>query len=108
MSPLARSLLALAALLATADAECVTKEVGHKTEVPISIGSKHLSGQDQEQDVVISDYCKPSPVLGETVRVCSHVTGCVPTIDIGNGQYSPAKVGCNCPDGCELDGTQYC
>ncbi|XP_063617241.1 uncharacterized protein LOC134790404 [Cydia splendana] len=107
-SLLARSLLALAALLATAHAvdECITVQVGQKTNVPIPINPAKVP--EPEGVVTISNGCEPGHVIGETIRVCSHVQGCVPTIDIDKGQYSPVKVGCKCPGGCVLDGIQYC
>ncbi|XP_063376738.1 uncharacterized protein LOC134664078 [Cydia fagiglandana] len=107
-SLLARSLLALAALLAIAYAtdECVTVTVGTKTKVPIPINPAKVP--EPGQNMTISNGCKPGHVIGETITVCSHVKGCVPTIDIGKGQYSPVVVGCKCPGGCVLNGTQYC
>ncbi|XP_047987891.1 uncharacterized protein LOC125227593 [Leguminivora glycinivorella] len=107
MSPLACSLLALAALLAAADGKCATKDVGQKTKVPVAITPTKVNPPGAT--VTISNGCDPGSVIGETVRVCNNDDDtCTPTVDIADGQYSPVQVGCACQTACVLDGTQFC
>ncbi|XP_063376745.1 uncharacterized protein LOC134664086 [Cydia fagiglandana] len=116
MSPLARSLLALAALLAAADAKanpfCDSALIGDMTDNPITF---HLTLAGGEVKQVPNKCAKPgSELAGESLNVCNTPMS-KPKIQLAVGSrlnYSPIMV--DCPSsipGCsslDVQVTQYC
>ncbi|XP_061707997.1 uncharacterized protein LOC133518341 [Cydia pomonella] len=115
MSPLARSLLALAALLAAADAQgqCTTKTVGQVTNHPVYIGPVHIDPPAEEVDID-DGACGPyRKAVGEKIVCCN--TSLYPNYPPPNidGPYyppylSPFTVSVVDPRGCDCHITQYC
>ncbi|XP_063617953.1 uncharacterized protein LOC134790897 [Cydia splendana] len=116
MSPLVRSLLALAALLAAADAQqqqCTTKYVGQQTNHPVPINSVHVPYPGATV-TIYGEACGPyrKPV-GEKIVCCnsSPYSYYIPPEIVGPAyppNLSPFDVHCQDPAGCDCHITQYC
>ncbi|XP_061728824.1 uncharacterized protein LOC133533790 [Cydia pomonella] len=112
MSPLARSLLALAALLAAADANgynCVTKTIGQVTSNFKPLSPVVLPYGYSE--IQINDYCAPLRHVGERITVCNNSPNQPKPIihDPPYGQLSPAGVDCSDASQCTADPiVEYC
>ncbi|XP_061707969.1 uncharacterized protein LOC133518313 [Cydia pomonella] len=116
MSPVARSLLALAALLATADAVCTSNVHGNDTDHVELLGPFEVSSSDAENGKVITieDTCGFGKPVGVTINACnSHSSrtfsdGEPPRL---SSNMSRAEVRCEpraCPSGIHVQVIQYC
>ncbi|XP_063618131.1 uncharacterized protein LOC134791010 [Cydia splendana] len=109
MSPLARSLLALAALLAAADVDgqdydCVTETIGRVTNYvqPLSLLGLHYGLSEIE----LEDYCPPPMhLVGEKITVCNRTPNHRhPEIH----DREIVEVICYDPSGCTVPILEYC
>ncbi|XP_047987576.1 uncharacterized protein LOC125227329 [Leguminivora glycinivorella] len=116
MSPLARSLLALAALLAAADAVCTSNVHGNDTDHVELLGPFEVSSLDSEKGKVIDiqDSCSFGKPVGVTINACnSHSSrrfsdGPPPRL---SSNMTQATVQCEpraCPAGVHVQIIQYC
>ncbi|XP_063529949.1 uncharacterized protein LOC134741109 [Cydia strobilella] len=115
MSPIARFLLALAVLLAAADAQsnCKTALFGVATSDPINfLPAEYKAGGSR---LLMDNECqkqKQRMLVGELVTACDYnPNGVAPDItEVYPPQFSPVDV--RCPDGCPGGGVakivQYC
>ncbi|XP_061707998.1 uncharacterized protein LOC133518342 [Cydia pomonella] len=114
MSPLARSLLALAALLAAADAQeqCTTKTVGQVTNHHVPLTPVHVDPPGRRV-IIPKGACEPYfREVGETIVCCNRNPNFYPppTIDVPDypPNLSPVDVRVSDPLGCDCRITQYC
>ncbi|XP_063618124.1 uncharacterized protein LOC134791004 [Cydia splendana] len=120
MSPLARSLLALAALLAAADSQydCANTTGGVITEVSYKFNSPFyvpygVYGQVHIPDVCFQIFKRALMHSGEEVRACNIEPGHPPP-KIGfimwpYGPLEPVSIdSCEDPNGCMVYITEYC
>ncbi|XP_063617950.1 uncharacterized protein LOC134790895 [Cydia splendana] len=111
MSPLVRSLLALAALLAAVDAQgtCVTKIIGRETNNIQPLNPVDI--QYGRSEIQFNNYC-PAPMhnVGEKITVCNKTPGYPPPViyDPPYGQITPVDVDCKDPAGCTVNSVEYC
>ncbi|XP_063375858.1 uncharacterized protein LOC134663418 [Cydia fagiglandana] len=113
MSPLARSLLAFAALLAAVDAQgtCTTKIIGRRTDKEQPLGPVYIPYGRSE--VQFNNYCPP-PMhnVGERITVCNKTPGYPPAppviYDPPYGQITPVDIECQDPAGCIVNSVEYC
>ncbi|XP_063617954.1 uncharacterized protein LOC134790898 [Cydia splendana] len=114
MSPLARSLLALAALLAAADAQgynCVTKDVGQVTNDPVILPDVNIPYPGGQVILPKHGMCPyDAQPVGERIVCCNNrpynnqpeIVGPVPP------SLSPFNVMCHDLGGCKCRITVYC
>ncbi|XP_063529950.1 uncharacterized protein LOC134741110 [Cydia strobilella] len=116
MAPLARSLLALAALLAAADAVCISNVHGNDTDHVELLGPIEVSSLDAEKGKVINidDFCGFGKPVGVTINACNSYTsrtfsdGGPPRL---SSNMTRADVRCEpraCPSGIHVQIIQYC
>ncbi|XP_061708061.1 uncharacterized protein LOC133533794 [Cydia pomonella] len=115
LSPIARSLLALAVLLAAADAQtnCKTVLFGVATNIPINFTPAEYQAGGAR--LYMDNECQKQQrrmLAGELVTACDYSQyGVAPDIsEVYPPQFSPVDV--RCPDGCPGGGVtkivQYC
>ncbi|XP_047987588.1 uncharacterized protein LOC125227341 [Leguminivora glycinivorella] len=109
MSPLARSLLALAALLAAADAQyrqCTTKSWGTTTRNPVPLLPIHVAYPGGLIRIP-NDSCENGILAGGKIKCCNSTP---------NGKYPPPDIEISDgidvrladPMGCDCSITEYC
>ncbi|XP_063359133.1 uncharacterized protein LOC134648543 [Cydia amplana] len=110
MSPLARSLLALGALLAAADAECSTKMIGYVTKT--DTGWKVYDAAPGGDVVYLPKTYYITDTVGEKITACNKDPNAPPpVIEVATPtQFSQVTIACyedECPQGSTVNVTKY-
>ncbi|XP_063617956.1 uncharacterized protein LOC134790899 isoform X2 [Cydia splendana] len=113
MSPLVRSLLALAALLAAADAhgQCATIEIGHKTKYPVPLKLVHVPYPGGQVHIPDGACRVPRNTVGAKIKCCNSSDNPnipPPTITVDNYVWPTINVRVVDRAGCDCEITQYC
>ncbi|XP_047987578.1 uncharacterized protein LOC125227330 [Leguminivora glycinivorella] len=110
MSPLARSLLALAALLAAADADCSTEMIGHVTKT--DAGWNLYEAAPGGDVIYLPKTYYITDTVGAKIIACNKDPSAPPpVIEVATPtQFSKVTIACyedECPEGATVNVTKY-